>query len=101
MVDFKILFGGDEAGAMRSVYEHDGPLDSVGLILGRPSFMKSFGVADVRISYAGVPGDSGGMLNTFTVEENFKVFLSIKVKLLLSDELEYKSFLEPSALNLI
>ena len=55
--------------------------------------MKSFGLEDVTISTGGVPGESDSMCNIFTVGENFSVFLLMLVKLLLSDELEYLSFL--------
>ena len=40
-----------------------------------------------------VPEESVGMLNTFTVVENFRVVVYMDVMLLLSDELEYSSFL--------
>ena len=53
--------------------------------------MKSVADDEVPISKL-VPGESEGMLKTFTVGENLNFDVSIDVTLLLSDELEYLSF---------
>ena len=82
-VDFIIPFAWF---TLRSVYKHDGLGEFI-----RLEFMKSSGVEDAKISYD-VPGESNGIMKTFTVGENFEAVVSSEVMLLFSEEFEYRNF---------